>query len=106
MRSSLSSAARSRARRDRFGLPAARVAFPSPFLPARAGLASAKAFRHILERHLEVRFIDLDLTKPCPERNAANALCLSRFRVLELFLEPGDFFADFGGWLLHLWIVL
>jgi len=106
MRSSLRSAARIRDRRERLGLPIARAAFPCPFPSARAGFASPKAFRQLLERCLKLGLLDLDLAKACPERNAADALGLPRFRVLELFLELGNFFADLGRWFLHLWIVL
>lgn len=77
------------------------VPLPSPFLSVRSGLASAKPLGCFLESCLQLRLVDLDLTKAGLERNSADPLGFPCLGVLELFLQFGDFVADFRGWLLH-----
>lgn len=100
MRSSLASAARARARRDRRGL-LRDDGCPSPFFSGRSALPSAKSLGQLLKRCLKLRLVDLDLAKARLERDPADAFRFPGLGDLELFLQLGDFVAKFRGWLLH-----
>nr|CAI0341875.1 hypothetical protein SHINE37_90117 [Rhizobiaceae bacterium] len=106
IRSSLASAARSRARCVRRGR-CRTAASLTDFLPsACSSLTSAKPLRQFFECRLKLHLVDLDLAKTGLERNAADTFGLACLGVLQLLLELGDLFADFGGRLFHLRLVL
>jgi hypothetical protein len=89
MRSALFSQARRRASRDGWGRSRASGAgFPKP--PG-----------DFLESRQERRFLDLDLADPGFQRDAANALGLAGFGLLELVLEASDFLSDLPRGLFH-----
>ncbi|CUX61412.1 exported hypothetical protein [Agrobacterium deltaense Zutra 3/1] len=101
IRSSLASAARIRARRDRRGRVAAGPAVAGILLSGRLSVASAKPSSDVLERCLKCGLLDLDFAETGLERDPADSLGLARLGLSELVLEPGDFFPDLRRRLLH-----
>jgi len=94
IRSSLASAARSRASRDRRAFLAGGIAITSILSSDCSGLAGAKAPGDFLERGLKLGLLDLDLAKTGFKRDPADAFGLARLRLPELVLQTGDFFPD------------
>jgi hypothetical protein len=94
MRSSLTRAARIRARRLRRGRPACGSAISEVFLARRIPFASAKPFGDVLEGRLKLGFVDLDLPEASPQRDTSDAFGFTGLGLLELILQSGDFFPD------------
>jgi hypothetical protein len=95
IRSSLASAARIRARRDRRGRFAAGPVFAGILLSGRKSLSSAKPSSDLLESGLKLGFLDLDLAKTGLQRDPADAFGLACFCGSQLILQSCDFFPDF-----------
>jgi hypothetical protein len=90
MRSSLATAARSLASRDRLTFPAG-ISSPS----GRFVIAIAKPPGKFLERRQQRCLLDLDFAKPGPQRNASDPFGLTRFGLSQLILQARDLFPDF-----------
>ena len=95
IRSSLTKPARRRASFDRRDRLTCGPAVAAISLPGRTSFASAKPPGDLLERSLQLGFLDLDLTEAGLQRDPADALGLACFCLSQLILQSGDFFPDF-----------